>query len=317
MLRSVAVIVLPNELPFELGVISEVFAVDRSGLGAGLPRFNFKVCSVEPGLLHTAAGFSIQIEHDLSAAEAADLIVMAPFSRTTALPQEVMDVLQAADRRGALIMSVCTGAFALAQAGILNGKRAATHWQDAAELARDYPLIKVDENALYVQDGNIITSAGTAAGIDASLHVIRSHFGAKAATTIARAMVVPPHRDGGQAQYIERPVYSECSDSMEKLLERLAANLQGHHTVSDLAAREHMSKRTFARRFQAETGTTPAKWLTSQRVLRAQVLLEETDLTIEAISREVGFHQSVLLRRHFSTVVGTTPLQYRKSFKAR
>ncbi|GAB3519999.1 hypothetical protein GCM10027402_07700 [Arthrobacter monumenti] len=183
------------------------------------------------------------------------------------------------------------------------------------EFAATYPKVRVDENVLYVEDGNIITSAGSAAGIDACLHLIRREFGAKAATAIARGMVVPPHRDGGQAQYIDRPVPAHTGDTMEELLVWLAANLDKEFSVTELAARMHMSDRTFARRFRAETGTTPAAWVNAQRILRAQALLEETQLSIDEVAREAGFGQAVLLRHHFHRALGTSPAAYRRTFR--
>lgn len=285
MIHSVAVIVLPDVSLFEFGVVCEVFGIDRSGLGVGLPPFDVRICTPEPGLLPTSAGVAMQVDGDLSGVENADLVIMAPFP------------------------------FALAEAGLLDGRDATTHWRYADRLAAAYPKTTVDENVLYVEDGNILTSAGTASAIDASLHLIRQEFGPKAATAIARGMVVPPHRDGGQAQYIERPIPTECGASMEELLVWLADHLEQDISVGMLAQRLHMSQRTFARRFRAETGTTPAAWLTGQRLLRAQSLLEETRLTIDAVARATGFGQAVLLRHHFQKALGVSPAAYRRTFR--
>jgi transcriptional regulator GlxA family with amidase domain len=229
--------------------------------------------------------------------------------------EELLETLRAAHRRGAWVMSICSGAFALAQAGLLDGVRCTTHWQYSRKLAEAYPLAQVNENVLYVQDGTILTSAGTAAGIDACLHLVRTEFGAKVAAAIARDMVVPPHRDGGQAQYIDRPVVGNGSNPMEALMQWMSDNLDEEHSVVDLAARMHMSVRTFARRFRAETGSTPASWLNAQRVIRAQELLEETDLNIDRVARESGFGHAVLLRHHFARVLDTSPQAYRRAFR--
>jgi transcriptional regulator GlxA family with amidase domain len=212
-------------------------------------------------------------------------------------------------------MSICSGAYALARAGLLDGRRCTTHWHYSQDLASRYPAVVVDENVLYVQDGTIITSAGTAAGIDACLHLVRVELGANVAAAIARDMVVPPHRDGGQAQFIDRPMPQCGSAPMEELLRWMVEHLDEEHSVNELAARLHMSPRTFARRFRAETGTTPAAWLNSQRVLRAQELLESTELNIDEIAREAGFGHSVLLRHHFTKVLDTSPQNYRRAFR--
>ncbi|MHA7209382.1 GlxA family transcriptional regulator [Arthrobacter sp. MDT1-65] len=315
MLTRVAVIVLQDLSIFEFGVVCEVFGVDRSALGVGLPPFDLRVCTPVPGMVRTSSGVSLQVDDDLTGVDDADLVIMAPFSAGTAVPAAVLDALRAADRRGARIFSVCSGAFALAEAGLLDGRSATTHWRYTKSLADAYPGTHVDENVLYVEDGNILTSAGTASGIDASLHLVRQEFGPKAATAIARGMVVPPHRDGGQAQFIERPIPTECGASMEELLVWLGDHLDQDISVATLAQRLHMSERTFARRFRAETGTTPAAWLTGQRLLRAQSLLEETRLTVDAVARAAGFGQAVLLRHHFQKALGVSPAAYRRTFR--
>lgn len=315
MLKKVAVVVLPGITPFEFGVACEVFGVDRSTRAVGLPAFEFSICTPTPGLVPTNLGFAISVEEDLRATETADLVIMPPFGVDAPGQPEVHRALQAAHQRGAWVLSVCSGAFALAEAGLLNGRRATTHWLHAHRLAEQYPEVHVDENVLYVQDGSIITSAGTAAGIDACLHLVRTELGATAATSIARSMVVPPHRAGGQAQFIDRPISVTQCDTLEHVLVWLDEHLDEEHSVSALAARAHMSERTFARRFKAETGTTPAAWLAAQRVLRAQTLLEESDLSIESIARETGFGQAVLLRHHFQRALGTSPAAYRRTFR--
>ena len=321
MIRSVALIALENTGPFELGLVAEIFGIDRSLRGTGVPRFAFRMVTEVPGPVRTSAGYSIQVEHGLDAAADADLVVMAPYGRwpdgPDPLPEAVLEVLRSAHERSAWVMSVCTGAFALAEAGILDGRKAATHWRNSALLARLYPSVEVNEDVLYIQDGNIITSAGTAAGIDASLHLLRQELGAKAAAAIARDMVVPPHRDGGQAQYIDRPVPAVEGDTLEGVLVWITGNLEQEHSVSALAARAHMSERTFARRFKAETGTTPGSWINAQRVLKAQELLEDTAMSIDEISRAAGFGSAGLLRHHLNRAVGISPAAYRRVFRGR
>lgn len=315
MLKSVAVIAVPNFSIFEFATACEVFGIDRSARGGIVPAFDFRVCTPEPGNVRLKSGLSMNVPLGLDATSDADLVIMAPYGRDEDVPESVMDALRAADARGAWVMSICSGAFALARAGLLNGRRCTTHWHYSADLASRYPDVQVDENVLYVQDGNIISSAGTAAGIDACLHLVRVELGANVAAAIARDMVVPPHRDGGQAQFIERPMPTCGSAPMEALLRWMVQNLDREHTVNDLASRVHMSARTFARRFRSETGATPAAWLNSQRVLRAQELLESTDLNIDEVARESGFGHPVLLRHHFAKVLDTSPQSYRRAFR--
>jgi len=211
-------------------------------------------------------------------------------------------------------MSICTGAFALGHAGLLDGRRATTHWMHADDLARRFPAADIDPAALYVEDGRVLTSAGTAAGIDAGLHLIRREMGAEIAANIARRMVVPPHREGGQAQYIERPLPQTDAESLGELLDWMNKNLAEEQTVDSLANRALMSPRTFARRFRSETGTTPAAWLTQQRLQRARELLETTDMPVDRIAETVGFGGAAVLRHHFARSMSTTPQAYRRHF---
>jgi transcriptional regulator GlxA family with amidase domain len=208
-------------------------------------------------------------------------------------------------------MSVCSGAFTLGAAGLLDDRDCTTHWRHAEELALLHPRARVNPDVLYVRDGTVITSAGTAAGIDAALHLVRLELGPAVATTIARRMVVPPHRDGGQRQFIDRPVPTTTAESLGPVLEWMLEHLDAPVTVDDLARRAAMSPRTFARRFVAETGTTPHQWITDQRVLRAERLLEDTDLPVEAIARDAGFGTAALLRHHFTRCTGITPTAFR------
>jgi transcriptional regulator GlxA family with amidase domain len=313
MLRNVGVLVLDGVAPFELGVLSEVFGIDRTD--DGLPPFDFAVCSPDGRPVMTTGGFSLLPQHGLDRLAVADLIGVPAMSGQTDLPEPALAALRAAVERGARVLSVCTGAFLLGAAGLLDGRRCTTHWRHSAELARRHPLAEVDGDVLYVEDGPVITSAGTAAGIDACLHVVRSEFGARAAGALARRMVVPPHRDGGQAQYIETPVRVAPAQSLQPLLEEVLAHLDEEHTVESLAARALLSPRTFARRFKDETGTTPHAWLSARRVELAQRLLEETDEPVERIAVLAGFGGAAAMRHHFVQARSTTPQAYRRTFR--
>jgi transcriptional regulator GlxA family with amidase domain len=317
MLRKIAVAIIDGVAPFELGVVCEAFGVDRSA--QGLPRYDFSVVAIDPGPVRTSVGFTIDTSHDLGVLEEADLIAIpaaAPGDRHYT-GEALLGALRRAVDRGARVMSVCSGAFVLGTAGLLDGRRCTTHWMHAAELQAAYPEAKVDPNVLYVADGPVLTSAGTAAGLDLCLHIIREAHGAAVANAVARRMVVPPHRDGGQAQYVETPLPPPRIDTLEQALSWMAAHLDEDMTVESLAARAHMSPRTFARRFRAETGTTPYHWITGQRVLLAQRLLEETDETIDVIAERTGFGNAAVLRHHFGRWRGTTPQAYRRTFQRR
>ena len=315
MLENVAVVLLNGVHPFELGVVCEVFGLDRSD--EGLPVYDFAVASAEGPTLTTHAGFSLTTEHGLERLETADLIAV-PAGQTYAAreyPPELLDALRRAVERGARILSVCSGAFVLAAAGLLDDRRCAVHWRHAEELARRYPRVRVEPDVLYVDEGPVITSAGTAAGIDACLHLVREEHGPEVANAIARRMVVPPHRDGGQAQYIERPLPRSRCDTVGEVLVWMERHLDEEVTVEQLADRAHMSPRTFSSRFQLETGTTPYRWILRQRVLLAQQLLEATDETIDAIAWRTGFGNAAALRHQFVRSLGTTPQAYRRTFK--
>lgn len=313
MLSNVVVVVHNRVEPFELAVLCEVFGTDRSD--DGLPRYDFAVVSAEPGPVRTTIGFSIDVPHDLARLDAADLIAVAPpGSNDTESPPELLEALRRAVDRGARVLSVCTGAFVLGAAGLLDGRPCTTHWRHAAELQARFPLAQVDPDVLFVDDGSILTSAGSAAAIDLGLYIVRQAEGATVANAIARRMVVPPQREGGQRQFVETPVPSTQADTLEPLLTWMVANLGQDMSVEDLAARVHLSTRTFARRFRAETGATPHSWLTAQRVMLAQRLLEDSAHGIETIADLTGFGSAAILRHHFLRRVGTTPQAYRRTF---
>lgn len=314
MLNKVVLLAIPGVAPFEFGVVCEVFGIDRSETGG--PAFDFTIATAEPGPVRTSLGYDMIIETDLSAAADADLIAV-PAHEIVPVDERFLQVIRDAVDRGAWVLSVCSGAFTLAQAGVLDGRRATTHWMHADRLARMYPTIDVDPDVLFVEDGPVVTSAGTAAGIDAALHLVRKEHGAAATNVVARRMVVPPQRDGGQSQYIDAPVPDARSDSFALVTEWMLENLADDLTVESLARRALMSGRTFARRFRAEMGTTPAAWLNRQRLIRAQHLLEETDLGLEQVAQQTGFGTAAVMRHHFVRVLQTSPLNYRRAFGAR
>lgn len=316
MLRKVVCLVLPGTAPFEFGVVCEVFGVDRSDTGG--PEFDFAVATAEPGPVPMSLGFPILVENDLSIAADADLVaVPAHLVDADGVDERYLRVVRDAVARGAWVLSVCSGAFVLAEAGVLDGRRATTHWMHADRLARRYPRVEVDADVLFVQDGTVVTSAGTAAGIDAALHIVRTEHGAAATNVIARRMVVPPQRDGGQSQYIPTPVPERRADSFAEVTDWMLQNLDQDLTVDQLARKALMSSRTFARRFRADLGTTPAAWLNRQRILRAQQLLEQTDAGLEEVARLAGFGTAAVMRHHFLKVLQTTPTAYRRTFSCR
>ncbi|GIE93332.1 GlxA family transcriptional regulator [Paractinoplanes rishiriensis] len=314
MLRNIAVIALPDVAVFELGVLCELFGYDRTA--EGLPGYDFAVCSIDGRPVTTHAGFDVVAQFGLDRVEEADLVAVAPYAYSRfAPPEPVLAALRRAHERGAWVMSVCTGAFALGAAGLLDERRCTTHWLHADALAERYPAAKVDPDVLYVQDDKVLTSAGTAASVDAGLHVVRQEHGTAVATMIARRMVVPPHRDGGQAQYIETPVRPIQCETLQPVLAVVLETLDRPHTVDTMAGLAHMAPRTFARKFRSETGATPHDWLTHQRLLLARRLLEESDLGIDAVALRSGFGSAATLRHHFAQRLSTTPQAYRGTFR--
>ena len=311
--KSVAVIVQDGVEPFGLGAICEVWA-EPYHPDDDNPVFDFRVTTPVPGRVRGTAGFDVHVEHGLDAAADADLICVAPHRSYAEPDPAVVDVLCAAHHRGAQLFAHCTAAFTLGAAGLLDGRHCTTHWRHLDELAERYPEAKVDGDVLYVQDGTVTTGAGSAAGLDAALHLMRQQFGSRVAATTARRMVVPPHRDGGQAQYVARAVPDCDAETLGPLLTWITGNLSADLSVERLARESLMSARTFARRFRDETGTTPHAWVTRQRVMAAEELLEQTSQSIDWIAAEVGFGNAATLRHHFAKVRGVSPQVYRRRF---
>ena len=311
-LEKVAVVIDDGVSAFEFAIPVEVFGVDRSP--QGMPKFEFAVCSPRAEPVRTSQDFQIIAPHRLDPIEDADLVVMSPCGDDYEAPPELADALRRAAARGATVISLCTGAFTLARAGLLDGRRATTHWFHEDEFSRTFPQIEAVPGVLYVEDGNIATSAGTAAGIDLCLNLVRRAHGPAAANGIARRMVVPPQRDGGQAQYVETPVRARPAETLAPVLDWAAGRLHEDLSVSRLAARAAMSERTFARRFRDETGTTPHQWVMLQRVALAERLLESGGMGIEEVARRSGFGSAAMLRHHFARLRRTTPTAYRRTF---
>ncbi|MFL9894363.1 helix-turn-helix domain-containing protein [Paraburkholderia sp. RL17-383-BIF-A] len=311
----VAVVAFDRISPFHLSVPCVVFGEDRSG--GGVPEFDFRVCAAETGALTTTAGFSIGVTHGLEAlADAGTIIVPSWRDPAETPPAALLDALRAAHARGAQLVGLCLGAFVLAAAGILDERPASTHWAWADDFARRYPRVRLDPNVLYVDDGNVLTSAGTAAGLDCCLHVMRKMCGAQVANHVARRLVVPPHRQGGQAQYVQQPMPPNVrGDRLSGLLDWVSGNLALPHTLDSLAGRALMSRRTFTRRFRLATGTTVGAWLLAQRLARAQQLLEGTDESVEAIAGIAGFGSTASLRQHFAETFRTSPSAWRREFR--
>jgi AraC family transcriptional regulator, transcriptional activator FtrA len=312
----VAAVVADGFSPFEFSVACEVFGLDRSST-VGVPWYRFAVCAAEPTPVKTSIGFTVSADHPLDVLRRADTIIVPTFGEGTDGGEQLHTELCRAHRRGARLISFCTGAFVLAGAGLLDGRRATTHWGWTDELVRRHPRVHVDPDVLYVDDGDILTSAGTAASIDLALYVVRQDYGAEIANAVARRMVVAPHRDGGQAQFIASPVPdAAASDLFPDTLAWMQTHLDRPLTVPELARRSAMSPRTFARRFLATTGVTPHQWLLRQRVLRAQELLETTDLSVDLVASRCGMGSASNLRQHFHRIVRTTPQAYRNTFSS-
>lgn len=316
MAHTVAVALVAGVHTFEFGVACEVFGLRRPELG--VPWYEFKVCapSLEP--LRATEGFAIVAQHDWSALVEADTVVV-PAAHDVRLPPDprLVAALRQAAANGARMVSYCSGAFALAAAGLLDDRPATTHWMHVPALRQRYPRIKVQPDVLYVDDGDVLTSAGTAAGIDLSLHIVRQDYGAEIANTVARRMVVPPHRDGGQAQFTSLPLppLSDPGAALAETMDWMVAQLAEPLTVEQMAGRALMSARSFARRFRAATGATPHDWLTARRIQHAQRLLETSTLPIDQVAAASGLGSGANLRLHFQRVVGVSPTVYRQRFR--
>lgn len=317
--HRVAVLIRDGVLPMELGLVHQLFGNARSPRGARL--YELRTCALTPGRIRTDADFPVHAEHGPEAVAAADTVIV-PASHEEdeslapgRLPTALAGALESAT--GARTASICTGAFVLAAAGLLDGRRATTHWLSADLFARTFPAVTVDPDVLYVDEGPVLSSAGEAAGIDLCLHMIRGDHGAAVAADVARRTVVPPHREGGQAQYIRRPVAEPRLTSTGRAREWAQKRLAEPLTLAELAEQESMSVRTFSRRFREETGLTPMQWLTQRRVDRARELLEETDRTVDRIAAEAGFGTGASLRQHFQAGVGVSPGAYRVTFRGR
>ncbi|MFI0863546.1 GlxA family transcriptional regulator [Streptomyces smyrnaeus] len=310
--HRVVALLNPPQSPFELACATEVFGtVPRDEP----PRYSFRICAEHPGPVQTTAGYEMLVDAGLETLEQADTVVVPGWQPPGApVPPTVTAGLRAAHRRGTRIVAICTGAFVLAQAGLLDGRRATTHWRDTARLAAAFPEVRIDHDVLFVDHGDVATSAGTGAGIDLCLHLVRSDHGAAYAAQIARNMVLPPHREGSQLQYAAQPVPAKADESLAPVLEWATSKLDTRLTLGCLAERAGLSGRTLARRFAEQLGTSPGQWLLSRRIDAARVLLEQTDLPVEAIATRVGLASAVNLRRRFRTHMGTTPGAYRRTF---
>lgn len=313
-MHTVAVIAFEDISPFHLSVPCIVFGDDLDRLG--VPRYRLMICGEKTGLIPTMSGFRIEVEHDLSVLEQADTVIM-PAWRDPAErpPQALLAALQAASARGARIAGLCLGTFVVAEAGLLDGRTAATHWAWADDFANRYPAVRLDRNSLYIDDGDILTSAGTAAALDCCLHLVRRDHGADVANRVARRMVVAPHRHGGQAQYIEQPLpQTDGADKLSMTLEWAIGNLKQPLSLDMLAAKAGMSRRSFTRRFKAKTGTTVRQWVLNHRLTAAQRMLETTDKGVDLIAELAGFGSAVSFRQHFAQAFAVSPSAYRKQF---
>jgi AraC family transcriptional regulator, transcriptional activator FtrA len=314
--HRVAVLAYDGLCTFEFAIVVEMFGLPRPELP--VTWYDFRVCSLDRGPLRATGGITIQPRAGLSALKQADTIVIPGWRDLDERPSDaLLKSVRAAHARGARLVTICSGVFVLAAAGLLDGKRVTTHWRYASRLQAAYPALHVEADVLFVDEGQILTSAGSAAGIDLCLHIIRRDHGAEIANQVARRLVMPPQREGGQSQYIPAPVRPEATDGLARVLDWAQRKLHEPLTVDRLAARAAMSGRTFARRFHEETGTTPHQWLTHQRLLAAQRRLETTDESIDEVAEAVGLRTAATLRLHFRDMLRTTPTAYRRRFSTK
>ncbi|MGW0555673.1 GlxA family transcriptional regulator [Streptomyces sp. NPDC002926] len=316
--HRVVVLALTGLLPFELGIPHRIFG--RAKGRDGNPLYEIVTCSMRPGPVRTDADFDIHVEHGPEALATADTVVvpasyeLGPVYEEGRLTEELADAL-AHIRPGTRMVSICTGSYVLAAAGYLDGRPATTHWSSAEHFQRLFPSVRVDADVLFIDDGDVLTSAGVAAGIDLCLHIVRRDHGTAVANDVARRTVVPPHRDGGQAQYIQRPIpepqLATTTAARGWALGRLHEPIQ----LRDMAEQESMSVRTFTRRFREEVGISPGQWLTQQRVERARHLLESTELSVDQVARDAGFGTAQSMRQHLQTALGVPPTVYRRAFR--
>ena len=332
--RLVAAVAYDNLATFEFGIVADIFGLDRPEMGADW--YAFTVVGADRGPLRATGGVRVAVDKGLEALREAGTIFLPGWKSLTApVPEDLKEELLRARRRGARILSICSGSFALADTGLLDGRRATTHWRYIDAFAERFPRIRVERDVLYVDEGDLLTSAGSAAGIDLCLHLIRRDHGLKAANSVARRLIVPPHRDGGQAQYVEQPVLSvqegarlsplieapvaraHESARLSPIIERLSRRLDRPIAVRDMAHEAGMSERTFIRRFEAATGMAPGRWLARQRVRRACEMLEATGASAEEIAAACGYQSAGTLRHHFRRQIGLSPSVYRARFGER
>ncbi|PKW13682.1 GlxA family transcriptional regulator [Saccharopolyspora spinosa] len=318
MASRVAVLVRHGVLPMELGLVHQLFGNARSP--AGTPLYDVVTCTLVPGLVRTNADFPISVERGPEALAGASTVIVPASHEPDETETEGLlgpDLAEALARirPGTRIASICTGVYVLAAAGLLDGRRATTHWNSCDRFRRLYPAVRLDPDVLYTDDGDVLTSAGEASGIDLCLHMIRCDHGAAVANEVARLTVVPPHRDGGQAQYIRCPIPEPQLSSTAQARAWALEHLDRPLALRELAARESMSVRTFTRRFRDEVGISPLQWLTQQRIERARHLLEETDLPVDRIAADAGFGTAASLRQHLQAALGVSPSAYRSTFR--
>lgn len=313
----VAVLLFSGGPIFESSIPLSVFGIDRQD--AGVPRYRLLVAGGEEGPLRTTGGLELTAPYGLEAISRAGTVVVPAWrSITSPPPEEALDALRRAHEEGARIIGLCTGAFVLAAAGLLDGRPATTHWMYAPTLAKRYPSVHVDPRELFVDDGDVLTSAGTAAGIDLCLHIVRTDHGNEAAGALARRLVVPPRRSGGQERYLDRSLPEEIgADPLAEVVAWALEHLHEQFDVETLAARAYMSRRTFDQRFRSLTGSAPLQWLITQRVLQAQRLLETSDYSVDEVAGRCGFRSPVALRGHFRRQLGSSPAAYRAAYRAR